>query len=119
MFAETLTLNFAGTGDLVLTRRKEGNYSSEYSGTIGTQDFILTVKHTIPPNRQGGEHSHLVRLDVITYDASNVIIGRASAWRVFGSYIGQQVTATVTNLDKALTSLMTAGNMTKLLNGES
>lgn len=119
MFAETLTLNFAGTGDLVLTRRKEANLSSEYAGTIGTQDFVLVIKHTIPPNRLGGEHSHLVRLDVTTYDATNKIIGRASSWRVFGSYIGQQVTTTVTNLDKALGSLMTAGNLTRLLNGES
>lgn len=118
MFADTLTLNYAGTGDLVLTKRKEQGYSSEYFGNIGSEDFILTIKHTVPQNR-AGEHSHLVRLDVITFDAQNVIIGKASTWRVFGSYLGQQVIAKVTNLDKAIGSLMTAPNLTKLLNGES
>lgn len=119
MFADSLTLNYAGTGDLVLTKRREEGYSSEYFGTIGTTDFVMSIKHTIPRNRNGGEHSHLVRLDATTYDAENQIIARASSWRVFGSYVGQQVSTTVTNLDKAVGSFITAPNLQKLLLGES
>lgn len=119
MFADTLTLNFAGTGDLVLTKRREDGYSSEYFGTIGLTDFIMLIKHTIPKSRTTGETSHLARLDMITYDAANVVIAKASVWRVFGTYLGQQNATTVTNLDKAVASFQTAPNLVKLLAGES
>lgn len=119
MYADSLTLNYAGTGDLVLTKRKESNYTSEYFGTIGLEDFTLHIKHTIPPSRLGGEHSHMVRMDIVTYDATNTVVAKSSVWRVFGSYLGQQNATRVTNADKAIVSFLTAPNMAKLLAGES
>lgn len=119
MFADTLTCNYAGTGDLVLTKRKEDGYTSEYFGTIADRDFIATIKHTLPKSRAAGETSHMLRLDCIKYDATGLIIEKSSSWRVFGTYQGRQDATNVSNLDKAVGTIMTAPNLTKLLNGES
>jgi hypothetical protein len=119
MFADTLTCDYAGTGDLVLTKRKEDGYTSEYFGTISDRDFIATIKHTLPKSRVTGETSHMVRLDCIKYDAAGAIIEKSSSWRVFGTYLGRQDATNVANLNKTVGTIMTAGNLTKLLNGES
>lgn len=119
MFADSYSLNYAGTGDLVITRRGEEKFSSEYQGTVGLRDFVMAIKHTVPKQRAIGEASHVVRLDCLEYDATNLLIGKTSTWRVLGTYQGRQDATHMTNLDKALVSFLTAGNLTKLLNNES
>lgn len=119
MFADTITTDYIGTGDLVLTKRKEDGYSSEYFGSIGLVDFKLSIKHTFPKDRTGGETSHMVRLDATEYDATNAIIRTWSVWRPFATNKGRQDTTMVTNLNKAVATFLTAPNLTKLLNGES
>lgn len=120
MFADTITTDFSGTGDLVLTRRKEDGYSSEYAGTIGLMDFVLSIKHTFPKDRTGTTPtSHMVRLDVTEYDATNTVVRMASVWRPFATNKGRQDTTQITNLNKAMAAFLTAPNLTKLLNGES
>lgn len=119
MFADSYTLDYKGTDDLILTKRKESNYSSEYFGTVGSDDIVVTIKHTIPATRLGGEHSHMVRMDIVTYGIDNVIVARKSVWRVFASYLGQQNATDLTNASSALGELLSSPNMVKLLAGES
>jgi hypothetical protein len=103
----------------VLTKRKEDGYSSEYFGSIGLVDFKMSIKHTFPKDRTAGETSHMVRLDATEYNADNLVIRKWSVWRPYSTNVGRQDTTGVTNLNKALNTFLTAGNLTKLLNGES
>ncbi|DAD50691.1 coat protein [ssRNA phage SRR6960799_39] len=119
MFADSYSLNYAGTGDLVLTKRREDSFASEYQGTVGVRDFVMVIKHTVPKQRTSGEASHVVRLDCIEYDATNTVVAKSSTWRVLGTYQGRQDATHMSNMDKAVASFLTAGNLTKLLNNES
>lgn len=119
MFADTLTLDYKGTDDLVLVKRKESNYSSEYFGSVGLDDVVMTIKHTIPATRLGGEHSHMVRFDITRYDAANAIVARFSTWRVLASYLGQQDSVTLADIYDSSSEFLNPGNITKILNGES
>lgn len=119
MFADSITVTFATTNDLVLTKRAESNYSSEYFGTIGLIDFKMSIKHTLPKDRLGGETSHMVRLDATEYNSDNEIIRTFSVWRPFATQKGRQDNTLITQLNNALGGVLSAGNVTKLLNGES
>lgn len=119
MFANTLTLNFVGTDDLVLTKRREDNMSSEYFGTIGAKDFVLHIKHTIPRTRNGGETSHLIRIDVTEYNNDNEVILRYSTWRVFTTQLGRQPTSDLTYLMGTVDEVLASTGISQLLNGES
>jgi len=70
MLAESITLT-NGTNNTVFTKRREGNFSSEYRGVtdITGEICILTVNHTLPGRGQPNE-SHLVKVVIQHLDAN-------------------------------------------------
>lgn len=106
----------AVTKDLV--RVNQDNFGASYYLEDGTERFNLTIKHTIPAKGKPGE-SHLARLDVEHYDASNVLLRTTSAWTVFRTDTGIQDATSSSRAALALTGLLTSGNITKILSRES
>lgn len=118
MFSDTITLDFEGTDDLVLNKRKEGNYSSEYFGTVGDVDIIMSIKHTFPKSRGSGTESHLVRFDLTEYDSTTgLIVRQASTWRVMATNTGRQDSTQMGNLYDSLSEFLDSTNVGSLLNG--
>lgn len=120
MFADTITLDFKGTDDLVLSKRKEEGYSSEYFGSVDVYDIVMTVKHTFPASRVSGQTSHLIRMDVTEYDSEGAIYRTFSTWRVFSTFKGRQDSTTITDLDSSMSEFLATGsNLADLIQGVS
>jgi hypothetical protein len=120
MFADSITLDFKGTGDLVLLKRKEDGYSSEYAATVDVYDVTMTIKHTFPPSRVSGQTSHLVRMDVKEYDSTTGLQIRSfSTWRVIATTLGRQDNTTVTELYNSMSAFLDSTNLTSLITGSS
>jgi hypothetical protein len=118
MFSDTITLDFEGTDDLVLRKRKEGNYSSEYFGTVGDVDILMSIKHTFPKTRGSGAESHLVRFDLTEYDSdTGLIVRQASTWRVLATNSGRQDSTQMGNLYDSMSEFLDSTNVGSLLNG--
>lgn len=94
-------------------------YSATYFLEDGTEDYTLTVKHTIPSSRGSSKESHLVRLDVNYYDAENVLLRRQSIWTVAEVSNGRQDTTTLDYLAQGLFGFLNTTNMTKVLGRQS
>jgi len=65
MLSSPLTSVLYDGNALILTKVREGNFSSEYMGTVAVTNerAKLEVKHTIPGRGQSGE-SHLLKLSI-------------------------------------------------------
>nr|UJQ84876.1 MAG: hypothetical protein 2 [Leviviridae sp.] len=90
----------------------------EYTLDEVTIRYTLSVKHTIPPKGESGE-SHLARLDVDHYDASNVLLRTSSAWMVIKTFEGVQLATASDYAAQALVDFLTDGNIDKLIARES
>lgn len=101
MLDNTLSIDYAATTGITLTRVNQDNYSSEYYGETGDMKFKLNVKHTIPARGLAGE-SHLVRLDVEHYDAEGTYMRTSSAWIVVKTFDSTQDTTAVSATALAL-----------------
>nr|UJQ85342.1 MAG: hypothetical protein 2 [Leviviridae sp.] len=101
-----------------LVKINQDSYGAEYYLDEGTTRFHLSIKHTIPPKGAPGE-SHLIRLDVETYDADDILLRTSSAWLVAKTFDGKQNTTTSDYVCQALVDLLTDGNVDKLLARES
>lgn len=94
------------------------NGGVEYTLDEVTIRYTLSVKHTIPPKGGSGE-SHLVRLDVDHYDASNVLLRTSSAWIVIKTFDGVQLATASDYTTQALIDFLTDGNIDKIIARES
>lgn len=106
MLANSYTLDFAGTDDLVLVRTNQDAGGSTYFFRGSSLDVTMNIKHTYPAARTSGEESHLVRMDVQSYDAEGVLIRTTSAWTVITTRGGAQDTTVASNIHKALTEFL-------------
>jgi hypothetical protein len=120
MFANSITLDFKGTGDLILNRIDEGGLSSTFFGVVGVYDVTMTIKHTKPKSRVTTGASHLVRWDVKEYSSDGTTIVREmSDWRVYQTSAGQQDATTLTDISDAMTAFLDSTNLAALLNYSS
>jgi hypothetical protein len=105
---------------VVLTKVREGNYSSDFRGvTAGGDILTMEVKHTTVPRGGTGE-SHLVRFNVEHYDGTGTYLKTSSAWQVIKTYDGPQVDADALLAHGGLDSfLSTSGLVAKVIARES
>lgn len=90
MLANSYTLDYTGTDDLVLKRTNQDAGGSTFFFRGSNYDVTMTVKHTYPAVRGSGEESHLVRFDVQQYDTDGILIKTSSVWTVIVTRGGAQ-----------------------------
>jgi len=116
LFADPLAITYNAVAKN-LPRINQDGYTSEYFLDGTTVRYTATVKHTIPQKGGSGE-SHLMRLDVDTYDGSGVYVRRSSSWVVVKTFDNSQDTTVAGYTLDALISALTTTNKTKLLGRE-
>lgn len=94
-------------------------YSAVYYLEDGTVDYTVTIKHTVPASRGSGKESHLVRLDVNTYDEDNVLLRKQSVWVVAEASFGRQDTTTLNYAAQGLFGFLDSTDMAKVLGRQS
>lgn len=114
-----ITYNSVATN---LNRVNQDNYGSVfYAESAAGEKMNLTVKHTIPGLGKDGE-SHLLRLDVEEYDASDVLLRKTSAWLAIRTDGGIQDQTAAENAAKALLAYLSASSyavVTKLVSRQN
>lgn len=103
MLANSYTLDYTGTDDLVLKRTNQDAGGSTFFFRGSNYDVTMSVKHTYPAVRGSGEESHLVRFDVQQYDADGVLVRTSSVWTVFATRGGAQDTTVSANIFDSMT----------------
>jgi hypothetical protein len=116
MFADPLAITYNAAAKN-LNRINQDGYTSEYFLDGTTLKFTASVKHTIPAKGGSGE-SHMLRLDVDTYDASGVYVRRCSAWVVAKTFDNSQNSTDLGYALDALITALTTTNKAKLLGRE-
>lgn len=94
MLGSTITLAINAVNKVLVRVNDSEPYSSQYWLEDGDDEYLLTVKHTVPKTRAASKESHLVRLDVTNYDTDGVLIRKQSSWVVLEVGIGRQDSVT-------------------------
>jgi hypothetical protein len=117
MFANTIAITYNAVSK-TLVRSEQVGRTSEYYLNDGLTRFYLRFSHTVPSNGGGGE-SHMVRLDVETYDGTTGLLKRTdSAWTVIKTFNAAQDDTGAENVAKALVAFTTNANITSLVDRE-
>jgi hypothetical protein len=102
MLGSTITLS-VNSVNKVLTRVNDSEpYTSNYFLEDGLDEYELKITHTVPKTRGASKESHLVRLDVTTYDSDGVIVRKQSSWTVMETSTGRQDSTTAGYYSQAL-----------------
>lgn len=112
MLGSTITLAVNAVNKVLVRVNDSEPYQSSYFLEDGDHDITLTIKHQIPSLRAAGKESHLVRLDVVSYDAEGVVIRKQSTWTVLETALGRQDS---TNLGYYFAALATWASTNKAL----
>lgn len=99
------TLNFIST---------TGN-TSAYFLSEALRDYTLSIKHTVPKIRGQSKENHLVRLDVVDYNADGTTLRKSSCWMVLETSEGVQNDTDLTYFKTGLTGFLDATNTAKVL----
>lgn len=102
MLGTTITIAVNAVNKVLARINDSEPFSSTYFLEDGFDDYTLSIKHTIPSTRGASKESHLVRLDVVTYDAAGVVARKQSTWTVLEASIGKQDTTTLGYYTQAL-----------------
>lgn len=118
--ADPLVMTWDGVvKNLVRLNQDNNSDGTKYYLEDGVRKFTVTVKHTIPGTGKAGE-SHLIRLDVEVYDVTFTTLLRvASAWAVIRTDEGIQLQEESEDAAEALVTILSAGNITKLVGRQS
>lgn len=108
MLASTITLTINGVAKVLARNLQSEPYQSKYWLEDGLNEYTLSFKHTVPSRRGASKESHLVRLDVDTYDADNELTRRQSVWTVMEVSVGRQDTTTLGYYSDALATWVAA-----------
>jgi hypothetical protein len=96
MLGSTITLSVNAVNKILVRVNDSEPYSSTYFLEDGTTDYTLIFKHTVPASRGASKESHLVRLDVVEYDATTGdILRKQSVWEVMEASTGRQDSTTL------------------------
>jgi len=95
MLGSTITLSINAVNKVLARVNDSEPYTSNYFLEDGLVDYELKITHTVPKNRNSGtKESHLVRLDVTTYDSDGILIRKQSTWTVMETSTGRQDSTT-------------------------
>lgn len=99
-----------------LARVNQDNFRGTYfdESADGLSKATITTAHTVPAS-VGGTESHMVRMDIARYDASNNYTRTDSVWMVFKTTGGPQNTAALEDIYQGLTAFLEATSNTALL----
>jgi hypothetical protein len=119
MIGDTIGITYNAVAK-TLVKVNQDNFGADYyyDDSAALQRFFLKVRHTIPARGKTGE-SHMMRLDVETYDASGVLLRTSSSWNVLATNDGIQDTTVSGRVQAALLTAATSTNTNKLLGRES
>lgn len=111
---QTLTI---GAASVTLNRMNQDNFSAKYFGksTDNLMAVTMTIAHTIPSKKGGGGESHLVRIDVESFDANGVYLRTASAWQVIKTFDGTQNDDLSEDVATALCSFLSASSSANII----
>lgn len=119
MFDNTIVADF-GTDEIVFNRINQDAYSSEYFARVGSRDFRMEIKHTLPKGRLTTPESHLVRFDVEQYDTDGNHIRSSSAWGVIRTAKAVQDDSEAQKTFGMLNAFLgDSGNLAKILGRQS
>jgi len=116
MIGDTFPLTYKTVAKTLL-KINQDNYSATYFLAEALIEFKVTISHTIPKKGGTGE-SHLVRLDIIEYDADGVVLSERATWTVIKTFFGRQHVDTDGTAD-AILGWMTPANVDKIVARES
>lgn len=109
MLGTTITLTVNAVAKVLARVNDSEPYSSTYFLEDGNDDYTLNIKHTVPSSRGASTESHLVRLDVTSYDAtSGAILRKQSCWEVMQTVTGKQDSTTAGYFVAALNTWVSA-----------
>lgn len=111
MLANSFTLDYTGTDDLILKRTNQDAGGSTFFFRGSTYDVTMTIKHQYPAARSSGEESHLVRFDVQQYDGDGVHLRTTSVWTVLTTRGGAQDTTVSTNIFETMSEFFAQSGM--------
>lgn len=116
-FADPLSITYnAVSKDLV--KVNQDGYGSDYFLDEGTIKFQASIRHTIPAKGGTGE-SHMLRLDVLHYDADGVYLRTDSSWSVIKTFDASQDPTELGYCADAQSALITSANAAKLIGREN
>jgi bifunctional ADP-heptose synthase (sugar kinase/adenylyltransferase) len=95
MLGSTITLSINAVNKVLVRVDDSEPYSSKYFLEDGDDEYTLKFTHTVPKSRGASKESHLVRLDVDTYDSDDVLVRRQSVWTVMEASSGRQDATTL------------------------
>jgi hypothetical protein len=117
MIGDSLTITY-NAASKVLLKVNQDNYGAEYFLRESLAIYRLKISHTIPA-KLGTNESHLVRLDVETYDANGELVRTESCWTVMKTADAAQNSTTLLYAINSLVGWTTSANMTKVMGRES
>lgn len=95
MLGSTITLSINAVNKVLSRVNDSEPYTAIYFLEDGLVDYELKITHTVPKTRNSGtKESHLVRLDVYTYDSEGILLRKQSTWTVFETGTGRQDSTT-------------------------
>jgi hypothetical protein len=95
MLGATITLSVNAVNKVLARVNDSEPFSSTYFLEDGLDDHTLTIKHTVPSTRGASKESHMVRYDVVTYDAAGAMLRKQSTWMVLEASLGKQDSTTL------------------------
>lgn len=120
MLGTTITITVNSVAKVLARVSDPEPYSATYFlADSSTRDYELSIKHTIPKVRGASKESHLVRLDVVDYDADGVVIRKQSYWTVSEVSIGRQDTTQLGYYAASVMAYLTPTNLGFILNRDS
>jgi hypothetical protein len=119
MIGSTITITINAVAKTLNRVNDSEPYSATYFLAEATRDYTATIKHTIPTTRGASKESHLVRLDIVDYDADGVVTKKQSAWTVLEASIGSQNTTDLGYFANGLMDFLDATVLPKVLARQS
>jgi len=119
MLANTITTSYNGN-ILTLTKVREGNFSSEYSGIVDVslERARCYINHTIPKRGESGE-SHLVKVAIEHVDANGAYFRTTQSHNVIKTLDAVQGVAATKATQATLVDVISSVFTDQVINGES
>jgi len=119
-FENTLSITYDGVVKN-LVRVDDGNYSSTYrlDEPANFRKFELRINHFLPKTQGGPNELHNVKLDVLHFNADNVLTHTSSTWGSIKTFLGAQNSTDSENCADALVGLLTPAFIARVASQES
>lgn len=115
MLGTTITVTVNAVAKVLNRVNDSEPYSASYYLSEATRDYTVTVKHTVPKVKGASRESHLLRMDIVDYDANGLAIRKSSVWTVLETSVGSQNDVDMGYFRAGLAGFLDATNTTKIL----